>query len=233
MLTTRMDVIPPASAAPQETVPDNGNVRGSRNTSPWRFLVQLVAVVGASAVLGGATSYAQTHLPDALAPFANSASGWTILTVLVVAACRAKSVPSAIFGAASFVALVLGYQVVSGLRGFPTSETLFLIVGVIVGPFVGIAASWLRRDGWRVVLSCGALSGIAVGEAMYGLILVVSTTGWFYWTLIGLIGLVLVARTAHRLNSVRTRLSLLGGVILVGAGYFFAFWYLGSAQLPF
>jgi hypothetical protein len=228
-----MDVIPRASASSQETVPDSGKFRGSRSSSPWWFLVQLLAVVGASAVLGGATSYAQTYLPDALVPFANSASGWTILTVLVVAACRAGTAPSAIFGSASFVALVLGYQVVSGLRGFPTSETLFLIVGVIVGPFVGVAASWLRRDGWRMVLGCGALSGIAVGEALYGLILVVASTGWFYWTLIGVVGLVLVALTAHGLNSVRTRLILLGGVLLVGAAYFFAFWYLGSAQLPF
>ena len=103
----------------------------------------------ASALLGGATSFAQTFLPDALRPFANSASGWTLLTALVVGLCRARTLASAVLGAASFALLVLGYQYVSGLRGFPTDETLFLIVGLVVGPFVGVAASWLTRGGWR------------------------------------------------------------------------------------
>lgn len=192
--------------------------------SAARFLLQLVLVLAASALLGGATSFAQTFLPDALRPFANSASGWTLLTALVVAACRARTVPSAVLGAGSFAALVLGYQAVSGLRGFPTDETLFLVIGLIVGPFVGGAASWLRRDRWRAAIGCGALSGIALGEGAYGLIVVSGTTGWSYWIAISLAGLALLVHTAvRRLRTTRVRVVAVGLTVLVGAAFFSAY----------
>ena len=214
------------SGANQDTTPAMTNrvVGGSRRDSAVRFVIQLFAVVAASALLGGATSFAQTFLPDALRPFANSASGWTLLTALAVAACRARTAPSAVFGAASFVALVLGYQVVSTLRGFPTDETLFLIVGLIVGPFVGIASSWLHRDGWRALLGCGALSGIAVGEGAYGLVKVVDTTGWFYWTLIAVVGVgLLVVTSLHRVHRARGRVLAIVLVFAVGAAFLLAY----------
>jgi len=179
-----------------------------------RLPVLLLLVVLASLLLGAATSFAQTFLPDALGPFANSASGWTLLTALAVAACRVRTAPSAVFGAASFVALVLGYQAMSTLRGFPTSETLFLAVGLVVGPFVGAAAAWLRRGGVRAAVACGALAGIAIGEGAYGLLVVAATTGWFSWTLIGAAGLGLLAHTAlRRLGTWRLRLLAVGLVL--------------------
>jgi hypothetical protein len=163
-----------------------------------RGALQAGAVVAASLALGGATSFLQTVLPGWLAPFANSASGWTLLTALLVAACRARTGPSALLGAVGFVALVLGYQVVSGLRGFPTSEELFLVVGVLAGPVVGIAASWLRRPGLRAALGAGVLGGIALGESAYGLLVVAATTGWIFWTLLGAAGIGLLATAASR-----------------------------------
>jgi hypothetical protein len=51
----------------------------------WLHLgVRLAVVVAVSLVLGGLTSFAQGVLPDELRPLANSASGWTILTALIV-----------------------------------------------------------------------------------------------------------------------------------------------------
>lgn len=188
------------------------------------LLLQFALVALGSVILGGLTSYAQTFLPDALAPFANSASGWTLLTALMVGLSRARTAPSAVFGATSFVLLVLGYQFVSGLRGFPTSETLFLIIGVVVGPFVGVAASWLHRGGWRSILGCGVLAGIAVGEAAYGLIMVLSTTGWFYWTLIGLVGIaVLVHVVVCRLHVTSARAVAIVLVAVVAVMFFFSY----------
>jgi hypothetical protein len=192
-------------------------------------VVQLLLVVLVSLLLGGATSFAQTFLPDALRPFANSASGWTLLTALAVTLCRARTAPSVLFGAASFASLVLGYQFVSGLRGFPTDETLFLIIGLVVGPFVGVAASWLRRGGWRAILGCGILAGIALGEAAYGLILVSESTGWFYWTLIAVVGLALLAHTAVcQLHSASTRVAAIGLVLAVATGFYFAYTAVGQ-----
>jgi hypothetical protein len=188
------------------------------------LLGQFALVALGSALLGGLTSFAQTFLPDALRPFANSASGWTLLTALMVGLCRARTAPSAVFGATSFVLLVLGYQVVSGLRGFPTNETLFLIVGLVVGPFVGVAASWLRRGGWRSILGCGVLAGIAVGECAYGFIVVLGSTSWFYWTLIGVVGVALTAHTAmRRLRATAARVVLIGLVAAVAVAFYFAY----------
>lgn len=194
-----------------------------------RLPVLLLLVVLVSLLLGGATSFAQTVLPDALRPFANSASGWTLLTALAVAGCRARTLPSAVFGAASFVSLVLGYQVVSTLRGFPTSETLFLIAGLVVGPFVGAAAAWLRRGGVRTALACGALAGIAIGESAYGLLVVSATTGWFFWTLIGVAGLGLLAHTVlRRLGTARLRLLAAGLVAATAVAFLLSYTAIGG-----
>jgi hypothetical protein len=153
--------------------------------------VGLVALV--SLALGGLTSPAQLWLPDALRPFANSASGWTLLTALIVWTSNERPARSAVLGAVSFVALVLGYQIVSELRGFPDTEELFLVVGAVVGPFVGAAASWIRGRDVRAALGSGILSGIALGDAAFGLVRVQATTGWFYWVLVGVLGVLLVA----------------------------------------
>lgn len=225
------------AAAVQQHVPDDGTaspaaarprpVRSSLTAgSRWtgglrRLLVLLVLVVVAGAVLGAATSFAQTVLPDALRPFANSASGWTLLTVLVVGACRVRPAPSAVLGAASFAALVLGYWTASVLRGFPDDETLFLVIGVVVGPFVGVATSWLRQEGVRAAVGCGALAGIAVGESAYGLLVVVASTGWTYWAVIGGAGIALLGHTLlRRLHAARPRLLAVGLVLATAAAFF-------------
>lgn len=208
--------------APSSSRPTAGNPVKMRRALV--VLRQFALVALGSLVLGGLTSYAQTFLPDALRPFANSASGWTLLTALMVGLFRARTAPSAVFGATSFVLLVLGYQFVSGLRGFPTSETLFLIIGVVVGPFVGVAASWLHRGGWRSILGCGVLAGIAVGEGAYGLIMVMESTGWFYWTLIGLVGVaVLVHVVVCRLHVTSARVVAVALVAVVAVVFFFAY----------
>lgn len=154
-------------------------------------------MVTASFLLGGLTSFAQGFLPDAAAPFANSASGWTLLTALLVAWAardpRARTWHAAVLGAASFVLLVLGYTVAADVRGYVYDPTLFGIVGLVVGPFVGVAAAWLRETGVRAALGTALLAGIGLGESVYGLTTVVETTGAGYWVAIGLVSLVLLA----------------------------------------
>jgi len=88
----------------------------------------------------------------------------------VVWLLRGRTAPSAVYGAVSFVALVLGYAAVSELR-----------------------------DGRRAALGAGLLAGIALGDCAYGLLVVSATTGWFYRPLIGLLGVaVLVVTLALR-----------------------------------
>lgn len=194
--------------------------------------VTVAVVAGASLVLGGLTSFAQTFLPDALRPFANSASGWTLLTALVVARARTGLALGAVLGALSFTALVVGYSIVSTWRGFPTSEELFLVAAVVVGPFVGAAASALRRSGVLAAIAVAVLAGIAIGEGAYGLLMVSATTGWAYWTLIGLIGVALLAWAfLRRLDSLRLRSLAVGLTAAVALAFFLAYNAIGSISL--
>lgn len=200
----------------------------SRAGRPAWLAAKLGLVVLISLVLGGLTSPAQAWLPDSLRSFANSASGWTLLTGLVVWAFRERALPSAVFGAASFLALVLGYQVVSELRGFPDSEEFFLVAALVVGPFVGAAASWLHRHDLRAALGCGLLAGIGLGEATYGLTVVIATTGWIYWTLVAVLSAVLITSTAtRRLTTARDRVLTIGTAIAVAAMFLVTYTALG------
>lgn len=144
-------------------------------------------------ILGGVTSFAQEFLPDAVNSFANSASGWTFLTALLVWLMRSRTVLSAVLGAVGFLSLVVGYTLVSGLRGYFYSPVLFGIVGLVVGPFVGIAACWLHRHDGKAAIGSALLSGIAIGEGVYGLTVVAETTSPYYWIVIAALGLGLLA----------------------------------------
>lgn len=196
---------------------------GRNSTRPGWVLPALVVLLG-SLVLGCTTSFAQGLLPHTLQPFANSASGWTILTALLVWAARREPVPSALFGAASFVALVLGYTVVSSLRGYPFSPLFWASVGVLAGPLVGAAAAALHQRGRSAAAGAGVLAGVLLGDSGYGLTTVSATTGHTYWVLVGVLGVcLLVAVAVHRLRTARLALLATGCAVavalLMDAGY--------------
>ncbi|WP_369375144.1 DUF6518 family protein [Promicromonospora sp. Populi] len=186
-----------------------------------RLLVRFGIVVVASFLLGGLTSYAQGFLPDALASFANSASGWTVLTALLVYWSRARTAPAAVLGALSFVLLVLGYMVAADLRGYVYNPLLFATVGLVVGPFVGVAVSWLRATGVRAALGTALLAGIGVGEAGYGLTVIRETTSPVYWSVIGVVGLVLlIGMLARRVRGALPATLAVGGTVAVAVAFY-------------
>lgn len=193
-----------------------------------RPAVRLGIAVVLSFLLGGLTSYAQGFLPDAFASFANSASGWTVLTAALVYWSRARTGLAAVLGAVSFVLLVLGYMVASQVRGFVYDPLLFSVVGVVVGPFVGVAASWLRATGVRAALGGALLAGIGVGESVYGLTVVGDTTSPVYWTLIGVAGLALVAGLlGRRIRGALPVALAVGGTAVVAVAFYVAYTGLG------
>jgi len=184
-----------------------------------RILVTGVSVTAASLVLGGLTSLAQGFLPETLSPFANSISGWTIVTAAVIWFSQARWPWTPLFGALSFVALLVGYAVVSTARGFYYSPTSWLLIAIVAGPFVGLAAGWLREgDGRKVAIGTGFLAGILIGDGIRGLIVVAETTGWLYWVLVIAAGVALVADVAiSRLRTTRlVGLVLLATVVATG-----------------
>ncbi|MBN0040503.1 hypothetical protein JN535_10045 [Cellulosimicrobium cellulans] len=198
---------------------------------PWsRGVVALVA----SVLLGGLTSFAQGGvLPDAVAPFANSASGWTLLTTLLVAWAarnpRTRTGHAAVLGAASFLLLTLGYAVAADLRGYFYDPTTFGVVGLVVGPFVGVAAAWLGRTGVHAALGTAVLAGIGVGESVYGLTTVVETTGATYWVAIGAVALVLLAAMlARRVRGAAPATIAVAGTALAAGAFVVAYRALGT-----
>ncbi|MBO1752588.1 hypothetical protein J4G33_12315 [Actinotalea sp. BY-33] len=193
-----------------------------------------VAVVVVASFLGGmATFFAQGLLPGALTSFANSASGWTLVTVLLLAWARVSTALSAVLGVASFALLTVGYSVSAQMQGLYYDPTLFVVVGVVVGPFIGVATSWLRAEsGWRAAAGTALLAGIGLGEAVFGLTAVADTTSPVYWILIGVIGLgLLVGMLLRRIRgAVLVVLTVVGTAAVAGA-FVAAYGALGTAPL--
>ena len=190
----------------------------------FRWSLRIAAVVLLSVLLGGLTSWAQGFLPDELRSFANSASGWTVITALLVFWSRARGGQAAALGAVSFVLLVLGYAVASQLRGFWYDPLYFSAVGIVVGPFVGVAASWLRSTGVRAALGAALLAGIGIGESIYGLTVVRESTSPVYWSLIGAAGVVLAAvMLVRRVRGALPTALAIGGTALVAGAFYVAY----------
>ncbi|NHC15366.1 hypothetical protein G9H71_16415 [Motilibacter sp. E257] len=178
----------------------------------------MVAV--ASFLLGAATFFLQGLLPDSLTSFANSASGWTLVTALLLIVVQARAAVAALLGATSFVLLTIGYSVAAQLQGLFYDPTKFALVGVVVGPFVGIATSWLRAaHPWQAAMGTSLLAGIGLGEAAFGLTTVADTTSPVYWALIGAASLALVvAMLVRRIReALWATLTVIGTCVLAGA----------------
>ena len=188
-------------------------------------------VAGSSLLLGAATFFAQGFLPAALTSFANSASGWTSVTVLLLTGIRVRPAIAALLGATSFVLLTVGYAAAAQLRGLYYDPTLFALVGVVVGPFVGIATSWLRAvQPWQAALGTALLAGIGVGEAAFGLTAVADTTSPVYWVLIGAAALaLLIAMLIRRIRGVPWKLLAVIGTCVTAGAFVVAYGLLGGA----
>ena len=189
------------------------------------------AIVAVSSfLLGAATFHAQGFLPDALTSFANSASGWTLVTVLLLTGSRVRPAAAALLGATSFVLLTLGYSVAAQLQDLFYDPTLFALVGVVVGPFVGIATSWLRSSHpWQAALGTSLLAGIGVGEAVFGLTAVADTTSPVYWVLIGAAALVLlIAMLIRRIRGVPWKLLAVIETCVTAGAFVVAYGWLGG-----
>ena len=190
------------------------------------------AVVAVSSFLFGAmTFFAQELLPDAVTSFANSASGWTLVTVLLLTGVQARPAVAALLGATSFVLLTLGYAAAAQSRNLFYDPTLFVVVGVVVGPFVGIATSWLRAvPSWRAATGTALLAGIGVGAAVYGLTAVAETISTVYWVLIGAVALaLLVAMLIRRIRGVLWALLAVIGTCVTASAFVMAYGLLGGA----
>lgn len=172
-----------------------------------RLPVLLVVLVVAGAA-GGATSWLQTVLPHAVAPFANSAGSWCLLAWLLARPAGSAG-RGAVAAVLALVALVAGYYLVADLRGFAVGTgpvVAWLVVAAVVGPVLGVGATWSRvARGWRRVLGALVLPALLGCEAAYGLALLRETTATGYWAAEGLVALLLALALVGRRTTARAR----------------------------
>lgn len=173
----------------------------------WPAGVALVVVAVVGLLFGGGTSVAQGVLPAPWAPAANSASSWTLLVFVAVCTVRRRMALSMLLGLVAFVGLVLGYTLVSNLRGYYYSPWLFLAIGIIVGPPLGAGAAATRGSGRGAALGVGLVAGVLLGDCLWGLTRLVPTTGWAYWACAGLLGVGMLVHLVLQ-RPLRPRVSL-------------------------
>ncbi|MFE1167251.1 DUF6518 family protein [Nocardiopsis sp. NPDC058789] len=166
---------------PDETASEPGaRPAPAGERSPW-FVLALA--VGGGLLVGVLTSYAQGLLPGVLAPLANSSGSWSVAALLLAYPARRRGFAIAA-GVLTLFAMVAGYDLASVLRGFHPSlgSSLFwCTAAVVVGPFLGWGAHALRTRSGYVPLAAGAVSGLLVGEGVYGLTVIAATTPAAYW----------------------------------------------------
>jgi hypothetical protein len=150
----------------------------------------LLKVLIPSYLIGIATAWAQTVLPYSMFALANSANGWTLVVVLLILWARVELPLAAVLGSASSVLLMLGFTAGLALYGHAYDPLLWTLSSAVAGAFIGIATVWLRERGLRAALGTAALTGVTIGEALYGLSYVSESTSPVYWTLSGVVGLV-------------------------------------------
>jgi hypothetical protein len=165
----------------------------------------LVAVIG-GLVVGALTSPLQGWLADSASSLANSAGTWSLFAFLV-----AKRSPKVAIGAGvaaiSLAMCELGYVISTEVRGGSNaiSTVVFWIAAAfLAGPPLGVAATWSRQSNpRRRGAGFGVMSGVLLGEGIYGLIQISDTTDWRYWMAEILVSAGIVGWVAFRTRSVR------------------------------
>lgn len=163
------------------------------STRPRLIRATLVAVFG-GLILGGLTSLLQTVLPASVTMFANSSGGWSMLVFALVRLGGARPLPAALLGLLTFWALLEGYDLVTGARGFgysPPLTDMFRLLAVPAGPILGAAAALTLygSPSWRV-FAVAPLSGVLIGESIWALGTIADTTSPIYWGLQITLGIV-------------------------------------------
>jgi Family of unknown function (DUF6518) len=215
-----------SEASTEASIEVNTEVWSVRTFGLWREAVRATIILAlATIVIGGVTSPAQQYLPDALRSLANAVGPWFIVVLAAVYAGRSRPSLSIVLGIVGFVLLNVSYGVVSELRGHPYSAgptNIWNILALPAGVVAGLAAVWLRSHR-RGLIAVGAAAPAAVllGEGVYGLTVILGTTGPVVWILelaggIGLIAWISI----RRLRALRP-IALCVGLSLVGAAAYY------------
>jgi hypothetical protein len=195
---------------------------GSPAASRLPVVARVAIVVATSVAAGVLTRIGEVTLPDAVQSAANSTAPWVLVTFVAVALSRLHGVVALATGAASFVAMDLAFYVTFGMTGgyYPHSYLLFwLIVAVVVGPLVALAAISMRREGWRGIAAAASVPSVFIGEAVF-ILARLPVVGRVYPALLVVAGIAILA-IISRGGTRRTRTTVLTiGATLVGSAVF-------------
>ncbi len=143
----------------------------------------LVGAVGLA--LGVVTAYAQGWLPPELGSLANSAGSWGLVAFLLAYGLAVGLRSGALIGSLALFALLLGYVFGADARGYSSGSSLIVFWGaaaLLAGPLVGICGFWARSGrAPRPAVGVGVMSGVLIGESIYGLTFIAGTTYPPYW----------------------------------------------------
>jgi hypothetical protein len=186
--------------------------------------------------LGVLTAYAQGWLPQKMGSLANSAGSWA-LVAFALSLMATSGWLAAVFGSASLLALLAGYVLGAEMQGYPSSTTTVLFWGaaaLLAGPLLGLSAFWIktRRD-LLAATGVGAVSGVLIGEGIYGLTQVADSTYPPYWWGEIVVGLILLLAVAwRRLLGLRAVVVSVGVAVLAAVAFVLVYSRGPSALLP-
>ena len=148
----------------------------------------------AGLVLGALTAFGQGQLPDSFRSVANSAGSWSLVAFLLALLGRTQ-LRAAIIGALSLWALLAGYVGYNLAVDVPSASSTVLFwvaAGLVAGPILGTAAFFVRTGTeLRSVIGTAVISGVLIGEGVYGLTVIADTTSPVYWQVQIMVGVVL------------------------------------------
>ena len=181
-----------------------------------------MVVCVAGFALGVLTLFAQEWLPHEMGSLANSSGSWALVAFLLALPASKRSA-AAMIGFLALATLLAGYVIGGEARDIASSSALIAFWGlaaVIVGPILGVCAYWIKTDrGYLAGIGAGVVSGVLIGEGVYGLTSIADTTYPPYWWVEIAVGTALLGwALVRRVRGIwPTVTALASGLVVAGA----------------
>ena len=197
-----------------------------------KAVLRSAVIVVVALTLGVLTAFAQGWLPEQLGSLANSAGTWALAAFILALLVSTTAQEAVAFGSLSLLGLLAGYVVGAQTRDVPSSTTtvaFWIAAALIAGPLLGLSAYWIksRRD-LLAAIGVGLVSGVLIGEGIYGLTQIADTTYPPYWWGEIVVGLILLVVGARRLLGVRAVTLAIGVAAFAAAAFVLVY-----SQTPF
>ncbi|WP_129590320.1 DUF6518 family protein [Cryobacterium aureum] len=188
-----------------------------RMRRPVTLARRLLVAVGAGIVTGLLARALYTVLPEPWTTLANTSALWGLLPFTVAALTRARGSRAILVGATALVALVATWAALGAESESSRVLVLWAIVAIGAGALCGLAGDLAgRRHPLWHRLGLAVMSGLILGEAFYGAVLI----GGPQWWGEGAVGLLLILGGGRRWPDRAVALSL---AALMAAGLFGAY----------